>query len=114
MQYQVIDGTIHHNVHQPSRICSCRMWDILQISCPHACSILGKKNCSTQDYVLPYYLNSKLSSTYKYFIHLLVDPRGWHIPEHVSSVNIFPSNVKRLVGKPKKLRIPYLKSLRIM
>ena len=106
MQYQVLDGIFQHDIHLPSRSCDCRMWNILHIPCSHAFVVLSTKHLSIKDYVSPYYLNNTLSSIYKESISPLGDQRACHVPKDVRSINILPSNSKRLVGRPKKLRTP--------
>uniref|UniRef100_A0A0A0LBD9 Uncharacterized protein n=1 Tax=Cucumis sativus TaxID=3659 RepID=A0A0A0LBD9_CUCSA len=34
------------------------------------------------------------------------DHRQWQVPDDVLSIDILPPNVKRPVGRPKKIRIP--------
>ena len=106
MKYQVIHGTSQYIVYLSSKICTCRMCDILQISCAHTCGVLTMKHLSIKSYVSHYYLNNKLSSIYRGLINPLGDHQHWQVFDVVSSIVILLSNVKRSVGRPKKIRIP--------
>ena len=106
MKYQVIDGTSQYVIYLPTKVCSCRMWDILEIPCAHACAVFTMKHLSIKSYVSPFYLSSTLSSIYRGVINHLGDHPQWQIPDYIMSIVILPPNVKRVVGRPKKIKIP--------
>ncbi|KAA0037688.1 uncharacterized protein E5676_scaffold25G00510 [Cucumis melo var. makuwa] len=44
MKYQVIDGISQYVIYLPTKVCSCRMWDILEIPCAHVCAVFTMKH----------------------------------------------------------------------
>ena len=60
------------------------------------------KHLSIKPFVSHYYLNNTLSSIYRELINPLGDHR--QLPDDVLSIDILPPNVKRPVGRPKKIR----------
>ncbi|XP_050941555.1 uncharacterized protein LOC127149731 [Cucumis melo] len=106
MKYQVIDGSSQYVIYLFTKVCSYRMWDTLEIPCVHACAVFTMKHLSIKSYVSLVYLNSTLSSIYRGVINPLGDHRQWQIPDDIMSIVILPPNVKRVVGRPKKIKIP--------
>ncbi|XP_038887651.1 uncharacterized protein LOC120077739 [Benincasa hispida] len=99
-EYKVVHGDNHLLVNLASKLCSCRVWNLVEIPCAHACAIIRGLNLDIYAFVLDYYFFSTLLSTYKGSVY----PIGNHseLRSVDVGVNVLPPIVKRLAGRPHK------------
>ncbi|KAL2548439.1 zinc finger protein [Forsythia ovata] len=62
--YQVNDDTTSYLVRIDDKICSCNRFQIDEMPCPHAISVLGGNNMLIYDYCSPYYSKESYLGTY--------------------------------------------------
>ncbi|XP_038880504.1 uncharacterized protein LOC120072166 [Benincasa hispida] len=102
-EYKVIDGDNHFLVNLAYKSCSCRVWDLVEIPCAHACAVICGLNLDIYTFVLDYYFCSTLLSTYKGSVYPIGNHSDWRSID--VGVNVLPPIVKRPVGRPRKQRI---------
>ncbi|KAL7258271.1 hypothetical protein ACSBR1_004403 [Camellia fascicularis] len=86
------------------RTCSCFQWQINEFPCVHAIVAVRKSGRNLDDIVVPWYHVSEYRLTYAPTIYPIptVEKPPFNPIDHV----IYPPNVKRPPGRPKKKRIP--------
>ena len=70
-EYKVVDGDDYFVVNLVSKSCNCRVWDLEEIPCAHACAVIHGLNLDIYAFVSDYYFSSTLLSTYKGSVYLL-------------------------------------------
>ncbi|KAL7250847.1 hypothetical protein ACSBR1_012795 [Camellia fascicularis] len=87
-----------------SRTCSYFQWQINEFPCAHAIVGVRKNEKNLDDIVVPWYHVSEYRLTYAPTIYLI--PTVEKPPFNSTDYVIYPPNVKRPPGRPKKKRIP--------
>ncbi|XP_060170480.1 uncharacterized protein LOC132601411 [Lycium barbarum] len=75
-------------VNLDNKTCSCQMFQIDEIPCPHALTVIKKKNLATYDVA----------------VDPLPDEREWKVPTYISEDTVLPPRYKRPPVRPKKKR----------
>ncbi|WOL01290.1 hypothetical protein Cni_G10006 [Canna indica] len=81
--------------------CSCRMWELIGIPCPHVISSIHWMGEDPTEYVHDYFKKSTYMRAYE---HLIQPLNGEKIYANVQSEPILPPIVRRQTGRPKKVR----------
>ncbi|KAL7198640.1 hypothetical protein ACSBR2_021025 [Camellia fascicularis] len=84
--------------------CSCFQWQINEFPCAHAIVAVQKSGKNLDDIVVPWYHVSEYRLTYAPTIYPI--PTVEKQPFNPTNYVIYPPNVKRPPGRPKKKRIP--------
>ena len=84
--------------------CSCRVWDFHEIPCSHALVVLWMLNLNSYSYVSDYYHSPTLLSTYLGRVLPIGVHSNWRLVN--DDIGALPPIFKRLVGRPKNLRVP--------
>ena len=75
--YEVDNEYERHVVDLPRKACSCRLWDLNEIPCKHAVTIIYKNLEQPEEYVHPCYLKDAYKPTYKEIIPPLLGQNEW-------------------------------------
>ncbi|XP_060217333.1 protein FAR1-RELATED SEQUENCE 2-like [Lycium barbarum] len=102
--YTVYDAGRHFIVNLDNKTCSCRMFQIDEIPCPHAWAAIKKKNLIADDYCSGLFKPHTVVKTYDVAVDPLPDEREWKIPTYISEDVVLPPRYKRPPGRPKKKR----------
>ncbi|XP_038889210.1 uncharacterized protein LOC120079095 [Benincasa hispida] len=76
-EYKVVDGDNHFLENLAYKSCSCRVWDLVEIPCAHACAIIRGLNLDIYAFVSDYYFSSTLLSTYKGSVYPIENHSDW-------------------------------------
>ncbi|KAK3230158.1 hypothetical protein Dsin_002039 [Dipteronia sinensis] len=88
------------------RSCSCRQWDLDELSCSHAVAVARFKGVSINALASKFYTTGFLKHAYEMSVNPVPDPEYWDIPDAIRTLTLLPWKKKNLPGRPKKLRIP--------
>ncbi|XP_060170458.1 uncharacterized protein LOC132601381 [Lycium barbarum] len=102
--YTVHDGGRRFILNLNRKTCSCRMFQLDEIPCPHAWAVIKKKNLVADDYCSDLFKPKTVLKTYDVPVDPLPDEREWNIPKNILEDVILPPRYKRLPGRPKKRR----------
>ncbi|XP_060190296.1 uncharacterized protein LOC132619393 [Lycium barbarum] len=102
--YTVHDGGRRFILNLNSKTCSCRMFQLDEIPCPHAWAVIKKKNLVAEDYCSDLFKPATVLKTYDVPVDPLPDEREWNIPNHILEDVVLPPRYKRPPGRPKKRR----------
>ncbi|XP_059298071.1 uncharacterized protein LOC132050718 [Lycium ferocissimum] len=102
--YTVHDGGRRFILDLSSKTCSCRMFQLDEIPCPHAWAVIKKKNLVAEDYCSDLFKPATVLKTYDIPVDPLPDEREWNIPNHILEDVVLPPRYKRPPGRPKKRR----------
>lgn len=90
------------------KTCTCREFDLDQMTCAHALAVLKELNVSAYLFCSKYYTVSALEATYKDTIHLPEGLCDWEVSEEVKCRKVLPPTTKWSGGRPKRERTPFL------
>ncbi|XP_060210218.1 uncharacterized protein LOC132637089 [Lycium barbarum] len=102
--YTVHDAGRRFILNLNSKTCSCRMFQLDEIPCPHAWAVIKKKNLVAEDYCSDLFKPATVLKTYDVPVDPLPDEREWNIPNHILEDVVLPPRYKRPPGRPKKRR----------
>ncbi|XP_060182437.1 uncharacterized protein LOC132612117 [Lycium barbarum] len=102
--YTVHDGGRRFILNLNSKTCSCRMFQLDEIPCPHAWAVIKKKNLVAEDYCSDLFKPETVLKTYDVPVDPLPDEREWNIPKNNLEDVVLPPRYKRPPGRPKKRR----------
>ncbi|XP_060170487.1 uncharacterized protein LOC132601425 [Lycium barbarum] len=100
----VYDAGRRFIVNLDNKTCSCRMFQIDEIPCPHAWAVIKKKNLMADDYCSELFKPHTVVKTYDVAVDPLPDEREWKIPTYISEDVVLPPRYKRPPSRPKKKR----------
>ncbi|XP_060210399.1 uncharacterized protein LOC132637305 [Lycium barbarum] len=78
-----------------NKTCSCKMFQMDEIPCPHAWDVLKKKNLTADNFFSNLYKPETVMKTYDVPIYPSPDESEWNVPVHVSEEVVFPPRNKR-------------------
>ncbi|KAM6584116.1 hypothetical protein CsatB_011118 [Cannabis sativa] len=90
------------DVNLVERTCTCGMFQLLKIPCPHACAAALTQNVSVYALSSPYYTKDTWKNTYDATINLVGEEDEWVLPEHMQNMRIGVPVEKKPVGRPRK------------
>ncbi|WOL01741.1 hypothetical protein Cni_G10458 [Canna indica] len=90
-----------HVVNIGSRSCSCRRWNLTGIPCNHAVSCIAWMKDDPDKYISDYFKRDAYLKTYANFIEPLTENDTW---PNVDGPHCLPPHVKKMPGRPKKVR----------
>ncbi|XP_060190354.1 uncharacterized protein LOC132619472 [Lycium barbarum] len=86
------------------KTCSCKIFQVDEIPCPHAWVVLKMKNLTVDSYCSNLYKPETVMKTYDIPIYPLPDQSEWNVPVYISEEVVLPPRYKRPPGRPKKKR----------
>ncbi|XXG46450.1 hypothetical protein AAC387_Pa02g1296 [Persea americana] len=89
-------------VHLGCHSCTCRRWELLEISCSHAVAALKMRGLDPYDKCERWFTSDMYRRIYNFVIHGTRDMNQWDV--RIGS-HVLPPHGKRQVGRPKKNRI---------
>ncbi|KAH6779906.1 hypothetical protein C2S52_011143 [Perilla frutescens var. hirtella] len=104
-KFEVTNGMKHYTVDIVGKKCSCKEFDLDQISCSHAAAALSKVNHSLCAYVASYYTTKNLQNMYSKEVMPVVHPEEWDIPLKIQNRIVRTSFNPRQAGRPPISRI---------
>ncbi|KAM6591714.1 hypothetical protein CsatA_014319 [Cannabis sativa] len=90
------------DVNLVERTCTCGMFQLLKIPCPHACAAAFTQNVSVYALSSPYYTKETWKNTYDATINVVGEEDEWVLPEHMQNMRIGVPVEKKPVGRPRK------------
>ncbi|XP_075084753.1 uncharacterized protein LOC107789801 [Nicotiana tabacum] len=102
--HTVNDEGRHYTVCRLKRKCSCGRFQVNELPCPHAWTVLKSKFLMPEDYCSDYYKSKSVVMTYEVLVYPLPNQNEWNIPAHISEEVVLPPKWKRSPGRPKKKR----------
>nr|XP_017221405.1 PREDICTED: uncharacterized protein LOC108198146 [Daucus carota subsp. sativus] len=85
-----------------NRTCSCRIWDLTGVPCSHVVTAIQESRQNPIDYVAKWFTKETYMRCYSYTLEALKGEEFWDDVE--GDVVLPPLIVKKLRGRPKKLR----------
>ncbi|XP_060961415.1 uncharacterized protein LOC133031767 [Cannabis sativa] len=93
------------DVNLVERTCTCGLFQMLKIPCPHACAAAVSQNVSVYTLCSPYYTKETWKKTYDATINIVGEEDEWVLPEHIKNIRIgVPVEKKPMVGLGKAMR----------
>ncbi|XP_060212145.1 uncharacterized protein LOC132639736 [Lycium barbarum] len=102
--HSVIHGRMKHIVSLQQKTCTCHMFQVDELPCPHAMAVRIKFYFEKYQYCSPYYTRDFLIKTYEMPVHPLSNQSMCDIPQHVCTCTVLPPNARIRPGRPKKKR----------
>jgi len=99
--YKVSDGEDRYTINLEQKICTCRIWDLSGIPCPHAIKALTHKKVDPITEIHWWYSKEAYMLTYKNKMQPVRGQKFWKVDP--SSAMLPPDVVKQL-GRPKMKR----------
>ncbi|XP_016582287.2 uncharacterized protein LOC107879869 [Capsicum annuum] len=96
--YKVSDGEDRHTVNLEHKKCTCRLWDLSGIPCPHAIKVLIHKKVIPETKIHWWYTKEAYILTYKHKMQPVRGERSWKVE---ASHAMLPPDVVKQVGRPK-------------
>ncbi|XP_047270439.1 uncharacterized protein LOC124899572 [Capsicum annuum] len=100
--YTVHDKEKHFIVCLNEKKCSCNAFQLDEISCVHACTVLDSKNFKKGPYCSDLYKPKNVLRTYDLSIYPLPHKDDWVIPKKIMDEIVLPPKYKRPPGRPPK------------
>jgi hypothetical protein len=103
---------VHHDnstyvVDMRARSCTCRVFDLDELPCPHACAVGRKMNLRNLDeYCSLMYRTETVLHAYAEPIMPVGLRHEWDVPEEVKQIVVEPPQLRRPAGRPRSRRIP--------
>ncbi|WOL19198.1 hypothetical protein Cni_G27995 [Canna indica] len=88
-------------VHVVNQSCSCWSWDLCRIPCEHVISCIAWMKDDLDKYVSDFYKRKTYLKIYVHFMEPLREKEAW---PNVEGPPVLPPIVKKMSGRPKKLR----------
>ncbi|XP_071699011.1 uncharacterized protein [Rutidosis leptorrhynchoides] len=88
-------------VNEETRTCSCRMWQLSGIPCPHACSVIFALNKSPEDYIPAYFRKDMYMRAYTTYLKPVGEMTTW-VPNQQNK--LLPPPTRTMPGRPKRKR----------
>ena len=107
--YTVLDGITQFTVCLHQRTCTCGRFQLDELPCPHALSILTIKHTAYEKYCSAYYTRKNLLLTYQFQMDPLPNESTWNTPTHVLEDVVLPPHGKKTLGRPKNIKHTQLK-----
>ncbi|CAL2266180.1 unnamed protein product [Prunus armeniaca] len=105
IEYNVLDGDLNGLVHLQNRSCTCRKFDLEQLSCKHAIAVCQHSKLNPYSFASSYYTRATWAAAYAESIYLVPPEGTWVIPENLKKVKILPPLSKVMLGRRKMQRI---------
>ncbi|CAI0471751.1 unnamed protein product [Linum tenue] len=100
--YEVRHWDERFTVSIPSRTCSCRVWELTGIPCPHAITCLAYEGEEPEEYISDCFKTQKWRDIYANVLQPMDGPRTWIRSEYEA---ILPPDFRVMPGRPKKKRV---------
>ncbi|XP_060210677.1 uncharacterized protein LOC132637635 [Lycium barbarum] len=98
---EVSEGTDKHIVNLATKKCSCRVWDLTGIPCPHAIKALLHSKLDPKKEIHWWYSKEAYILTYHYKLQPVPGPKFWKIDPLAA---MEPPPFVKLVGRPREKR----------
>ncbi|XP_019255311.1 PREDICTED: uncharacterized protein LOC109233919 [Nicotiana attenuata] len=88
--HTVNDEGRHYTICFLEKKCSCGRFQVNELSCPHAWTVLKSKCLMPEDYCSDYYKPKSVVMTYEVPVYPSPDRKKWNIPAHVADEVVLP------------------------
>ncbi|XP_049386596.1 uncharacterized protein LOC125850800 [Solanum stenotomum] len=99
--YEVTEGVDRHSINIELKRCSCRVWDLSGIPCPHAIKAFIHKKIDPIAEIHWWYSKEAYLMVYKHKIEPVRGENFWKIEPHHA---MEPPTLSKMVGRPKMKR----------
>ncbi|XP_022891856.1 uncharacterized protein LOC111406707 [Olea europaea var. sylvestris] len=83
-----------------NRTCTCRMFQVDQLPCPHALAVFASMKMDPYEYCYYYYTSEAFRNTYQETIFPVGNPAEWIVPNDVHDIVVIAPNQKRSCRRP--------------
>ncbi|KAK1374739.1 hypothetical protein POM88_030932 [Heracleum sosnowskyi] len=102
--FEVLNGDKKNVVDLNAKSCSCKRFQMDEISCAHAIVVFQKCNIDPYEYCSVYYKKETVVAAYKGTVYPAGNRDTWEVPQIVKSLIVNPPEGRIQVGRPKKRR----------
>ncbi|XP_060178145.1 uncharacterized protein LOC132608090 [Lycium barbarum] len=102
--YTVNDKARRFIIDLKKKTCSCWMFQMDEIPCPHAWAVLKSKSLMPDEYCSDLFKPKTVIKTYDVPVDPLPDESEWNIPKNICDEFVLPPRYKRPLGRSKKKR----------
>ncbi|XP_062111938.1 uncharacterized protein LOC133823287 [Humulus lupulus] len=100
--YHVHGGLTTNIVDIAKKSCTCNKFDLDELLCEHAMTVIRKMNLPYKKYCSYYFTKQAMLNTYNASIHPLGDPKTWRVPPNVEEIEVLPPKGNKKNGRPRK------------
>ncbi|XP_071729410.1 uncharacterized protein [Rutidosis leptorrhynchoides] len=100
-EFEVRQKSEAFKVDEKMRTCSCRMWQLSGLPCPHACSAIFAMGKSPEDYIPAWFRKDMYIGTYSTYLRPVDGISCW-VPNNLNKP--LPPQPKKKPGMPKRKR----------
>ncbi|GJZ22978.1 pentatricopeptide repeat-containing protein [Tanacetum coccineum] len=101
--FEVRNGSEAFTVDEHKRTCTCRMWQLAGLPCPHSIVVIFKLNKRPEDYIPACFRKDAYYKAYHQYLTLLGGMTFW--PDSSMYSTVLPPKLRKMPGKPRKHRI---------
>ncbi|XP_022855966.1 uncharacterized protein LOC111377139 [Olea europaea var. sylvestris] len=102
--FEVRDNSSSYMIDITLHTCSCRMFHVDQLFCPHALAVIATLKLNVYDFCSVYYTRDAYLNTYKKTVFPVGNKSEWNLTEDVSNRVVFAPDQKRSSGRPTEKR----------
>ncbi|GJT23606.1 pentatricopeptide repeat-containing protein [Tanacetum coccineum] len=101
--FEVRNGSETFKVDEHNRTCTCGMWQLLGLPCPHSIVVIFKINKRAEDYIPNCFRKDAYFKAYHQYMTLIGGMTFW--PDSSMYSTVLPPKPRTMLGKPRKHRI---------
>ncbi|XP_022889448.1 uncharacterized protein LOC111404956 [Olea europaea var. sylvestris] len=91
-------------VDMEQRMCTCRTFQVDQLSCPHALAVIAMMKMDAYDYCSYFYTRDAYLNAYKHTVFPIGNINEWTVLDEVVNIVVLPPNQERSTGWPSEKR----------
>ncbi|XP_050232965.1 uncharacterized protein LOC126681470 [Mercurialis annua] len=100
--FEIGEGDDKHTVFIDKKLCTCRVWDVSGIPCPHAICAIKHLGMEPLDHISGYYHRAQYDATYSFTIQPVPGKKFMKCDQYLP---MDAPEVKKQPGRPRKKRI---------
>ncbi|GJQ96160.1 pentatricopeptide repeat-containing protein [Tanacetum coccineum] len=101
--FDVRNGSKAFGVDEQRRTCTCRLWQLSGLPCPHAIVVIFKLNRRVEEYVPTCFRRQSFHASYHQYLTPVGGMTFW--PDCSAMSRVLPPKPKKMLGRPRKKRI---------
>ncbi|GJV02778.1 pentatricopeptide repeat-containing protein [Tanacetum coccineum] len=101
--FEVRNGSQAFGVDEKRRTCTCRLWQLSGLPCPHAIAVIFKLNRRAEEYVPTCFRKQSFHDSYHQYLTPVGGMSFW--PDCSDMSKVLPPKARTMPGRPKKKRI---------
>lgn len=93
-----------YSVDLEKRTCTCNVFQMDELPCPHALAHIKKFHLSAYSFCSEYFTKEKMLAAYAGTIFPMPSRSSWSIPADIQNIVVLPPDDSPKVGRPRKER----------